>query len=141
MVFVLIFIFIINILLWWSIYLNLKDYKWIANIQSPGGLEKLYKINYDYLELKRQRPKIFKRYGNYQDSDFLDIPLDAPVLKKRNFLVFTSESDQLRCYGYKNGERHFVHSIYFNQATLAELSSIVESYNREHNKSDASSRN
>ncbi len=117
-----------------SLVLNMRDWKWRADIETHEGRKKLRSLCYERLELVRLRLKKYRRYY-HPDSDYTIIPLDAPPRKKRDaytnayFFRLDDEFDDLRVYGWKNGQRHFVYKTYFNKERLASVQKIVDSYN------------
>ena len=130
-------IFVITALLILSLVLNMREWKWRADIETHEGRKKIRSLAYERLELVRLRLKKYRR-GYHLDSDYMEIPLDAPPRKAKNaleagasayFFRLDDEFDDLRVYGWKEGVRHLVYKTYFNDERLSRVKEIVDRYN------------
>ena len=131
-----------------SIIINIRDTRWHADIQTYDGRTKLLKLGYERLEMARLRPKTYRR-GYHADSDYSIIPLDAPMRTERSKtnrvwksitkltsldspFGFQSEDrfDELRVYGYKNGQKHLVYTYAYYPENYNDIQNKITAYNK-----------
>jgi hypothetical protein len=131
-----------------SIIINIRDAGWHADIQTYDGRRKLLKLGYERLEMIRLRPKTYRR-GYHSASDYSVIPLDAPMKPERSKtnrvwksitkltsfdspFSFQCEDrfDELRVYGYKNGEKHLVYTYAYYPENYNDVKNKVAAYNK-----------
>lgn len=131
-----------------SLIINIRDLKWRADIQTYEGRRKLSRLGYERLEMIRLRLKTYRR-GWHADSDYTVVPLDAPMKASRpqpaetwksvtgltsfdSPFGFQSEEkfDELRVYGYKNGERHLAYTYAYYPENYSDIKNKVDAYNK-----------
>lgn len=131
-----------------SLIINIRDFKWRADIQTYEGRKKLRRLGYERLEMIRLRLKTYRR-GWHADSDYIAVPLDAPMKTSRpqsagtwksvteltsfdSPFGFQSEErfDELRVYGYKNGEKHLVYTYAYYPENYSDVKNKVDAYNK-----------
>ena len=129
-----------------SIVVNVREFKWRADIQTYEGAKKLDKLGYEKLILERYRAK--SHHKTYRsESDYIAVPLDAPMREgrklKENWIainglssivdssVFASDPpfDELRVYGIKDGERHLVRTYAYYPENYRDVRARIEAYN------------
>lgn len=134
-----------------AIGITIRESKWQADIQTYDGRAKLVKIRYEQLELIRLRALHHHR-GYHADSDYVVVPLDAPMKKDRTkqnrtwkfvtkFTAFDSplgfqsddQFDELRLYGYKDGQKHLIFKYAYYPENYTDLKKRVEEYNKKIN--------
>ena len=129
-----------------SVVINVREYKWRADIQTYEGAKKIDKLGYEKLILERYRAKSHHRTYR-SESDYIAVPLDAPMREgrklKENWIainglssivdssVFASDPpfDELRVYGIKDGERHLVRTYAYYPENYRDVSARIEAYN------------
>ena len=129
-----------------SIVINVREWKWRADIQTYEGAKKLDKLGYEKLILERYRAKSHHRTYR-SESDYIAVPLDAPMREGRNLKenwiainglssivdgsVFASDPpfDELRLYGVKDGVRRLVRKYAYYPENYRDIKARVESYN------------
>ena len=125
---------------------NVREWKWRADIQTYEGAKKLDKLGYEKLILERYRAKSHHRTYR-SESDYIAVPLDAPMREgrklKENWIainglssivdgsVFASDPpfDELRLYGVKDGVRRLVRKYAYYPENYRDIKARVESYN------------
>ena len=129
-----------------SIVINVREWKWHADIQTYEGAKKIDKLGYEKLILERYRAKSHHRTYR-SESDYIAVPLDAPMREGRNLKenwiainglssivdgsVFASDPpfDELRLYGVKDGVRRLVRKYAYYPENYRDIKARVESYN------------
>lgn len=122
-----------------SIVLNLRDWRWRADIETADGLRKFRRIGYERLQLERRRQRqgrSIRKKGYLTDDDYITVALDAPFTEAKTGTrtLFTADNgcfEQLRVLGWKDGRSHTVYTIYANEATCRRLKALVDELNRE----------
>ena len=123
-----------------SIVLNLRDWRWRADIETADGLRKFRRIGYERLQLERRRQRqgrSVRKKGYLTDDDYITVALDAPFAEARTSgsgILFGADNgcfEQLRVLGWKDGRSHTVYTIYANEATCRRLKALVDELNRE----------
>jgi len=129
-----------------SVVVNVREFKWRADIQTYEGAKKLDKLGYEKLILERYRAKSHHRTYR-SESDYIAVPLDAPMREGRKLKenriainglssivdssVFASDPpfDELRLYGVKDGVRRLVRKYAYYPENYRDIKARVESYN------------
>ena len=130
---------LIDVLIAFSIVLNLRDWRWRADIETADGLRKFRRIGYERLQLERRRQRqgrSVRKKGYLTDDDYITVALDAPFAEAKtgSGTLFTADNgcfEQLRVLGWKDGQCHTVYTIYANGETCRRLKALVDELNRE----------
>ena len=139
-----------------SIILNARDMKWFVDFTEPDAKEKFLALGLDDAEIRRYRRRRsrFGRFGGTESlSDYVQIPLDAPLPKgscstvslggdeslhegkalaaakavlsiSKGVAMFAEQNDLLLVFGRKDGKEHKIYSCDFTADRL-ELSKEV----------------
>ena len=129
-----------------SVVINVREWKWRADIQTYEGEKKLDTTGYENRMLERYRAKSHHRTYR-SESDYIAVPLDAPMREgrklKENWIainglssivdgsVFASDPpfDELRLYGVKDGVRRLVRKYAYYPENYRDIKARVEAYN------------